>query len=149
MFDSPHTSAPMSMRGICIFWILFVCVCIRECTLSIIAHKFESSWVDGRLEWSRPLTRRALTLASSAWSTRMIQTGGRILFCVRFMEKTSTGFCFGSSAVIPLEVTYDCNCRRPHQNFFVEDDVFYLFLQKQNRSRDPYILLFYWSHLWL
>jgi hypothetical protein len=25
-------------------------------------------------------------------------------FCVRVMEKTSTGFCFGSSAVIPLEV---------------------------------------------
>jgi hypothetical protein len=25
---------------------------------------------------------------------------------VRIMEKTSTGFCYGSSAVIPLEVTY-------------------------------------------
>jgi hypothetical protein len=40
-------------------------------------------------------------------------TGGRTLFCVRVMEKTSTGFCFGSSAVIPLQVTYDCSRRRP------------------------------------
>ena len=37
--------------------------------------------------------------------TRMIQIGGRTLFGVRIMEKTSTGFCCGSSAVIPLEVT--------------------------------------------
>ena len=35
----------------------------------------------------------------------MIQNGGRTLFCVRVMEKTSTGFCWGSRAVIPLEVT--------------------------------------------
>jgi hypothetical protein len=35
----------------------------------------------------------------------MIQTGGRTLFCVSVMKKTSTGFCWGSRAVIPLEVT--------------------------------------------
>jgi hypothetical protein len=34
------------------------------------------------------------------------------------MEKTRTGFCFGSSAVIPLEVTYDCSSRRPDFLFF-------------------------------
>jgi len=34
----------------------------------------------------------------------MIQAGGRTLFCVRVVEKTSTGFCWGSRAVIPLEV---------------------------------------------
>jgi hypothetical protein len=49
----------------------------------------------------------------SGSSAAMIQTGGRTLFCVRVMEKTSTGFCCGSSAVIPLEVTYDCCRRRP------------------------------------
>ena len=32
---------------------------------------------------------------------------------MRVVEKTSTGFCCGSSAVIPLEVTYDCIRRRP------------------------------------
>jgi hypothetical protein len=30
---------------------------------------------------------------------------GRTLFCVRVMEMTSTGFCWGSRSVIPLEVT--------------------------------------------
>ena len=35
----------------------------------------------------------------------MIQTGGHTLFCVRVMEKTSTGFCWGFRAVISLEVT--------------------------------------------
>ena len=29
------------------------------------------------------------------------------------MEKASTWFCCRSSAVIPLEVTYDCSRRRP------------------------------------
>jgi hypothetical protein len=32
---------------------------------------------------------------------------------VRVMQKTSTGFCCGSSAVILLEVTYDYSLRRP------------------------------------
>ena len=35
----------------------------------------------------------------------MIETGGRTLLCVRVVEKTSTGFCWGSRAVIPLEVS--------------------------------------------
>jgi hypothetical protein len=35
------------------------------------------------------------------------------------MEKTSTGFCFGSSAVILLEVSYDCSRRRPDFSFAV------------------------------
>jgi hypothetical protein len=35
------------------------------------------------------------------------------------MEKTSTGFCCGSSTVIPLEVTYDCSRRRPDFCFVV------------------------------
>jgi len=34
------------------------------------------------------------------------------------MEKTSTWFCCSSSAVIPLEVTYDCSRRRPDLLFF-------------------------------
>jgi hypothetical protein len=43
----------------------------------------------------------------------MIQTGGRTLFCVRVMEKTSTGFCWGSSAVIPLEVNMTVSAGGP------------------------------------
>ena len=52
----------------------------------------------------------------------MTQTGGRTLFCVRVMEKTSTGFCRGSRAVIPLEVTYECSRWRPNCLFccFIE-----------------------------
>jgi hypothetical protein len=41
------------------------------------------------------------------------QTGGRTLFCVRAMEKTSTGFCWGSRAVIPLEVTMTVSAGGP------------------------------------
>jgi len=41
------------------------------------------------------------------WSTRMIQTCGHTLFCVRdimimMMEKTSTGFCWGSNVTLNL-----------------------------------------------
>ena len=44
----------------------------------------------------------------------MIQTGRHAFFCVRVMEKTSTGFCWGSRAVIPLEVNMtSCIRRRP------------------------------------
>ena len=43
----------------------------------------------------------------------MIQSGGRTLFCVRVMEKTSTGFCWGSRAVIPLEVTMTVSAGGP------------------------------------
>ena len=49
----------------------------------------------------------------------MIQTGGRTICCVKVMEKTITGFCLGSSAVIPFEVTYDCSRRRPDFLFVV------------------------------
>jgi hypothetical protein len=72
-----------------------------------IAHKFESGWEVGVI--------KAFTFDKkgpqfpSRWQVQrevhMIQTGGRTLFCVRVMEKTSTGFCWGSRAVIPLEVT--------------------------------------------
>jgi len=58
-----------------------------------IAHKFESGW---EVRVIKAFDKKALTLASSALSTRMIQTGGRTLLCVRVMEKTSTGFCCGS-----------------------------------------------------
>jgi hypothetical protein len=43
----------------------------------------------------------------------MIQTDGRTLFCVRVMEKTSTGFCWGSRAVISLEVTMTVSAGGP------------------------------------
>jgi hypothetical protein len=43
----------------------------------------------------------------------LIQTGGRTLFCVRVMEKISTGFCWGSRAVIPLEVTMTVSAGGP------------------------------------
>ena len=33
---------------------------------------------------------------------------------------TSTGFCWGSSVVIPLQVTYDCSRRRPDFRCFIE-----------------------------
>jgi len=39
--------------------------------------------------------------------------GGRTLFCVRVMEKTSTGFCWGSRAVISLEVTMTVSAGGP------------------------------------
>ena len=50
----------------------------------------------------------------------MIQTGGRTLFCVRVMEKTSTGFCWGSRAVIPLEVTMTVSAGGPIFCFVVK-----------------------------
>ncbi len=50
----------------------------------------------------------------------MIQTGGHTLFCVRGMEKTSTGFCWGSRAVIPLEVTMTVSAGGPILCFVVE-----------------------------
>ena len=37
--------------------------------------------------------------------THSLLREGYALFCVRVMEKTITGFCCASSAVIPLEVT--------------------------------------------
>ena len=43
----------------------------------------------------------------------MIQTGGHTLFCVRVMEKISTGFCWGSRAVISLEVTMTVSAGGP------------------------------------
>jgi hypothetical protein len=43
----------------------------------------------------------------------VIQTGGRTLFGVRVMEKTSTGFCWGSRAVIPLRVTMTVSAGGP------------------------------------
>ena len=53
-----------------------------------IAHKFESGWEVGVI--------KAFEEGPSRWQVQR-----------------STGFCCGSSAVIALEVTYDCSRRRP------------------------------------
>ena len=85
-----------------------------------IAHKFESGWEVGMI--------KAFTFDKkgpqfpSRWQVQrevhMIQTGGRTLFCVRVMQKTSTGFCWGSRAVSPLEVTMTVSAGGPIFCFF-------------------------------
>ena len=81
------------------FFLIFVCVCAcnREGTSQ---HKFVSGW------------EIVVIKAFDSVKYKMIQTGERTLFCVRVMEKTSTGFCCGSRAVIPLrlEVTMGKTC---------------------------------------
>ena len=65
-----------------------------------IAHKFESGWEVGVIKaFDGPHAGKFSV------KYKVIQTGGHTLVCVRVMEKTSTGFCWGSRAVIPLEVT--------------------------------------------
>ena len=80
-----------------------------------IAHKCESGWEVGVI---KAFERRDLTLASSACSTRMIQTGGRTLFCVRVLLWKRQAL--GSAAA-----------------------AFYLFLQKQKRAYDHIPILWY------
>ena len=69
-----------------------------------IVREFESGWEVGVIKAFDKKGPRAGKFSVKSL-TRMIQIGGRTLFGVRIMEKTSTGFCCGSSAVIPLEVT--------------------------------------------
>ena len=76
-----------------------------------IAHKFESGWEVGVIKVFGKKDPQAGKFSVKYKDDP--KTGGRTLFCVRVIEKTSTGFCCGSSAVIPLEVTYDCSRRRP------------------------------------
>jgi len=60
-----------------------------------IAHKFESGWEVGVIK---------------AFGKKGPHAGK---FSVRVMEKTSTGFCCGSQAVIPLEVTMTVSAGGP------------------------------------
>ena len=82
-----------------------------------IAHKFESGWEVGVIKAFDKKGPHAgkfsVKYKVSGSSAAMIQTGGRTLFCVRVMEKTSTGFCWGSRAVISLEVTMTVSAGGP------------------------------------
>ena len=68
-----------------------------------IAHKFESGWDVGVI---KAFDKRGPPAGKFSVKYKDDpKTGGRTLFCVRVMEKTSTGLCCGSRALIPLEVT--------------------------------------------
>jgi hypothetical protein len=77
-----------------------------------IAHKFESGWEVGVIKAFDKKGPHAGKF-SVKYKDDQIQTGGHTLFCVRVMEKTSTGFCWGSRAVIPLEVTMTVSAGGP------------------------------------
>jgi hypothetical protein len=79
-----------------------------------IAHKFESGWEVGMIKaFDKKGPHAGKFSAKYKNDVQMIQTGGRTLFCVRVMKKTSTGFCWGSQAVIPLEVTMTVSAGGP------------------------------------
>ena len=86
----------------------FSCVCVQQGRH--IAHKFESGWEVGVIN---TLDKKGPHAGKVSVKYKDDQNWWTHSLCVRVMEKTSTGFCFGSSAVIPLEVTYDCSRRRP------------------------------------
>ncbi len=67
-----------------------------------IAHKFESGWEVGVI---KAFDKKDPHAGKFSVKYKDDPNRGRTLFCERVMEKTSTGFCCGSRAVIPLEVT--------------------------------------------
>ena len=75
-----------------------------------IAHKFESGWEIRVMKTFDKKGSHAGKFSvkykdDSNRLTHSLLREGYALFCVRVMEKTITGFCCASSAVIPLEVT--------------------------------------------
>ena len=77
-----------------------------------IAHKFESGWEVGVIKAFDKKGPHAFKF-SVKYKDHQIQTGGHTLSCMRVMEKTSTGLCWGSRAVIQLEVTMTVSAGGP------------------------------------
>jgi hypothetical protein len=79
-----------------------------------IAHKFESGWEVGVIKaFDKKGPHAGKFSVKYKDDPERVQTVGRNLFCVRVMEKTSTGFCWGSRAVISLEVTMTVSAGGP------------------------------------
>jgi len=75
-----------------------------------IAHKFESGW---GVEVINAFDKKGPHAGKFSVKYKDDPNWWTHSLCVRVMENTSTGFCCGSSAVILLEVNYDCSRRRP------------------------------------
>ena len=79
-----------------------------------IAHKFESGWEVGVIKAFDKKGPHAGKFSVKYKDDPNWWTHSLLVFCVRVMEKTSTGFCCGSRAVIPLEemmMSFICSCR--------------------------------------
>jgi hypothetical protein len=79
-----------------------------------IAHKFESGWEAGVIKSFDKKDPHAGKFSvkykdDPNWWTHSLF----VYFCVRVMKKTSTGFCWGSRTVIPLEVTMTVSAGGP------------------------------------
>ena len=86
----------------------FSCVCVQQGRH--IAHKFESGWEVGV---TKAFDKKGLHAGKFSVKYKDDPNWWTHSLCVRVMENTSTGFCCGSSAVIPLEVTVTVSAGGP------------------------------------
>jgi hypothetical protein len=75
-----------------------------------IAHKFESGWEVGVI---KAFDKKGPHAGKFIVKYKDDPNWWTHLFCLRVMEKTSTGFCWGSRAVISLEVNMTVSAGGP------------------------------------